>query len=103
MNIVAEYQCDKCGIIEIMQKHTAIRRKCPECKGKIERLISLPLISRMNEPRTLGSLAEKNAKKRPEKAQLSESEKKQLETKSKVDRINKMSAVEKQRYIMEGD
>jgi putative FmdB family regulatory protein len=36
-----EYQCDKCGVFEITQRITenALKR-CPTCKGKVERIIS---------------------------------------------------------------
>jgi putative FmdB family regulatory protein len=38
---IYEYKCNKCGVFEVMQgiKESALR-KCPTCKGKVERQIS---------------------------------------------------------------
>lgn len=38
---IYEYHCQKCGVIEVTQKITdkALSR-CPDCKGKIKKLIS---------------------------------------------------------------
>lgn len=39
---VYEYSCPKCGVIEAMQKITDDPlSKCPECRRKVKRLISL--------------------------------------------------------------
>jgi putative FmdB family regulatory protein len=38
---IYEYHCPKCGTFELMQRITeAPVRKCPTCKGKVERLVS---------------------------------------------------------------
>ncbi len=38
---IYEYQCVKCGTFELMQRITeSPLRKCPTCKGKVERLMS---------------------------------------------------------------
>ena len=39
-----EYECQKCGHrFELMQKMSdPPRRRCPECRGKVEKLISSP-------------------------------------------------------------
>ena len=38
---IYEYQCPKCGTFELMQRITDPPvRKCPTCKGKVERLVS---------------------------------------------------------------
>ena len=40
-----EYECDKCGRFEKIQKFSdKPLRKCPTCKGSVERLISAPAI-----------------------------------------------------------
>src|ERR1700683_1556123 len=38
---IYEYQCPKCGVVEVMQgiKEAALK-KCPNCKSKVERMIS---------------------------------------------------------------
>ena len=38
---IYEYKCHKCGVIEVMQgiKEKPLK-KCPTCKGKVERMIS---------------------------------------------------------------
>src|SRR5260221_1476057 len=38
---IYEYKCNKCGVFEVMQgiKEPSLR-KCPTCKGKVERQIS---------------------------------------------------------------
>jgi putative FmdB family regulatory protein len=38
---IYEYECPKCGVIEVIQKITEPPlKKCPDCKSKIRRLIS---------------------------------------------------------------
>jgi putative FmdB family regulatory protein len=38
---IYEYKCDKCGVFEVMQRITeSPLRKCPTCKGKVDRQIS---------------------------------------------------------------
>jgi putative FmdB family regulatory protein len=38
---IYEYTCKKCGEFEVMQRITEpTLRKCPTCKGKVERLLS---------------------------------------------------------------
>jgi len=38
---IYEYQCSKCGTFELVQRITESPiRKCPTCKGKVERLMS---------------------------------------------------------------
>jgi len=43
---IYEYQCKKCGHrFELIQKFSdAPRKRCPECRGAVERLISPPAI-----------------------------------------------------------
>ena len=38
---IYEYKCARCGVVEVMQgiKQTPLR-KCPNCKGKVEKMIS---------------------------------------------------------------
>jgi putative FmdB family regulatory protein len=39
---IYEYKCGKCGLIEVMQRITeSPLRKCPTCRGKVERQMSL--------------------------------------------------------------
>ena len=38
---IYEYKCGKCGVFEVMQRITeASLKKCPTCRGKVERQIS---------------------------------------------------------------
>jgi putative FmdB family regulatory protein len=38
---IYEYKCDKCGVFELTQRITeSALKKCPTCKGKVERIIS---------------------------------------------------------------
>ena len=38
---IYEYQCPKCGTFELVQRITeSPLKKCPTCKGKVERLVS---------------------------------------------------------------
>ena len=38
---IYEYECKKCGIIEVMQKITdASLKKCPKCKSSVRKLVS---------------------------------------------------------------
>ena len=38
---IYEYKCNKCGVVEVMQRITEpALKKCPNCKSKVERLMS---------------------------------------------------------------
>src|SRR5690242_8135043 len=38
---IYEYKCAKCGVVEVMQSiKDAPLKKCPQCKSKVERMIS---------------------------------------------------------------
>ncbi len=38
---IYEYKCDKCGVVEVMQRITdPALKKCPNCKSKVERMLS---------------------------------------------------------------
>ncbi len=38
---IYEYKCAKCGVVEVMRGiKEAPLKKCPNCKGKVERMIS---------------------------------------------------------------
>lgn len=38
---IYEYNCAKCGVFEVTQRITeSPLRKCPTCKGKVERIVS---------------------------------------------------------------
>ena len=38
---IYEYKCNKCGVVEVMQRITeAPLRKCPNCKSRVERMVS---------------------------------------------------------------
>ncbi|HVA81541.1 MAG TPA: zinc ribbon domain-containing protein [Candidatus Binataceae bacterium] len=38
---IYEYKCGKCGVVEVMQRITEpALKKCPNCKRKVERLVS---------------------------------------------------------------
>jgi putative FmdB family regulatory protein len=38
---IYEYKCSKCGVVEVMQRITeAPLKKCPNCKSKVERMMS---------------------------------------------------------------
>jgi len=38
---IYEYKCDKCGVFEVTQRITEpTLKRCPTCKGKVERMIS---------------------------------------------------------------
>src|SRR5262245_44264282 len=38
---IYEYKCNKCGVVEVMQRITEAQlKKCPNCKSKVERMVS---------------------------------------------------------------
>lgn len=105
MLVDKEYECDKCGVFSILQEHNQISKKCPKCKSKnFERRISSPAVSKLNDPRTIGSLIDRNNKRNPlsrEKAFGVDAEKK-LAAKDKFEKINRMSPEQKQKWIETG-
>jgi putative FmdB family regulatory protein len=61
-----EYICDNCGDnFEIFQKMSENpKKKCKKCnKYTLRRIFHAPILAKNNEPKTLGSLAERNSNK----------------------------------------
>ena len=113
-----EYECENCGhSFEIEQSiKDSVKKKCPECKKyKLERLISGGMCGFVRqEPTTVGQLGDANAKR--ERNSINEARAKREESKPKPEKsfynapdkkqrqkINRMSANQKYKYIMEGD
>lgn len=100
---IYEYGCQNCNhSFEIHQGvKEPVKKKCPQCKkNKLERLL-FPCMGHIDEPRTLGKLAEKNTKMN--KSRLDNPEENKRLAKRAVMReyneINKMSEKQKERYI----
>lgn len=105
MLVDKEYECDKCGIVTILQQHNQISKKCPQCKSKnFERRISSPALAKLNEPRTIGALIDQNNKKNPltrEKTFGPDMQKK-LDAQERFNKINNMSPEQKKKWIETG-
>lgn len=136
MLVTYEYECTNCG--EFYSEDRTIsdyrengpRKKCKNCKKlKLERIISKPLVSKMAEPKTVGSLAEENYRKNKSKIEEEarirkderynnireraakngvelpkdrpEPKKSPHETKTDAE-VNKMTQERKVKYMMEG-
>lgn len=72
---IYEYQCKDCGFrFERLQKVTDRRvRTCPECKGKVERLVSAPAIQFKGEGWYITDYSDKGKEaKKAEKAEKGE-------------------------------
>lgn len=104
-NVIKEYLCPNCNIIEIFQSHNKTSKKCPTCKAKIEQLISRPLISKDGAPKTVGGLIDRNNKKNPierEKVMGVGIEKK-LAAESKMRKLGNASPEQIKKYIETGN
>lgn len=102
--VTKEYDCPKCGLIEIFQSHKEQSKKCPTCKSPIERIISKPLIAKDSAPRTIGSQIDLNNKRNPlsrEKAFGVGAEKK-LKEQERMRKIQNLTPEGKQRFIEKG-
>jgi putative FmdB family regulatory protein len=108
-----DYECEQCGEFEVTQKFGAAPIKnCPHCKGKeVERLISGGLhVFVRGEATTIGQTAERNTKKL---GTYELEEKRRYITKppghtgtlekDTYNKLGKMNAEQKQRYIMDGE
>ena len=105
-NVIKEYECTKCGPIEIIQLHTEISKKCPTCKSPIERVLSVPLISKDGGPKTVGMLLEKNNRKAPLKREKVMGEmgvtEKKLEKEAHMRKLANASPQQVKRYVETG-
>lgn len=104
--VIKEFHCEKCdNTFEDHVKHTVRSKKCPTCKTKCESLISLPSISKMGGPRTVGALMEQNNKKNPlskEKALGSKEDLKKMEHQKHMKDLARMTPEQTKRYIETG-
>lgn len=96
-----EYKCELCEHqFEIFQGlKDPVLLKCPECAGTIERQI-FPVMGRV-KGQTLGSLAEKNTKRRGTSLQ-NETESKRLALKERTrerNAINRMTPAQQKKFI----
>ena len=105
MLVIKEYECENCGIFEELQSHNKVHKKCPTCKStNIERLISKPLLSKDNAPRTIGSQIDQNNRRNPltrEKIFGVGAEKK-LEKESYYKKIAGLTGAAKERFLKDG-
>lgn len=103
-----EFRCDSCDPVfdfEKIVKHTVRSTKCPKCGSKSESLISLPSVSKMADPRTVGSLIERNNKRNPltrEKIVGSQEDMKKADQQKHMRDLTRMTPEQKQRYIETG-
>ena len=108
---IYEYECQACfHRFEIEQKvKDKPKKRCPSCnKNKLERLISQTLGFVHGDINTIGQLSDKNAK-RMGKYKLSEIEAKKNESEGPTKKrrelhkkINKMTPLQKKKFIYEG-
>ncbi len=109
-----EYDCPKCGVIEIRHVMSMTKRKCPECGAKIERLIGIPILSKMGDARTIKGQMDKNSdketvgerdarlQKQNELAPMTEKEKQDKAYGDKVQKLSRMNEDQATRYIEQG-
>ena len=115
-----DYQCSNCGheLCDVKQSiHDKPKVRCPQCnKHKLERVVHGGLMTIVKEVKTIGQLADSNYK--ANKSKIDEEHAKKAEIKEKQeakdrpwyhdkngpsrDKINKMTPLQKQRYVMEG-
>lgn len=105
MLVEKEYRCENCGDFTEIQKHTETYERCPRCESReIDRLISLPIMSKDNSPRTLGAQIDLNNKRNPlsrEKALNGQTEKK-TKYQEKISKISRLDNEQKKRYVEKG-
>lgn len=101
--VIKNYECPKCGDIEITQLHKTISKKCPTCKSEIERVLTAPLVAKDSSPKTVGGLIDLNNrnKRRREKAMGDVTEKK-LEKESHMRKLANASPQQVKRYVETG-
>ena len=63
--VIKEYNCSKCGDLEIAQSHLETSTICPDCGSEIDRVLSAPLFVKDGSPKTVGGLLDKNNKRNP--------------------------------------
>lgn len=104
-NVIKEYQCSKCDVkFEVFQNHKETTRKCKTCGGKVEQVISVPLVSKMGGPRTIGTQIEQNNKKNPltrEKIFGVDAEKK-IKAQERMQKIQRLSGDGLKNFIEKG-
>lgn len=113
---VYDYECAYCGheLKDVVQSIKAAPLfRCPECKtNALARVIYAPMVF-VKDTKTIGQLADKNAK--TNKSKIQEQKAKDLESQPKeyvpaykkdqqvsTKQINKMTQKQKEKYIMEG-
>ena len=107
-----DYACNNCGFRQqdlYQSINDESHKGCPRCKKQtFERLISGGLMAFVvQEPSTLGQLADKNTKKNKSQIEEAVAMKRESEPQqpdiSHRKKINKMTPEQKRKYIMEGD
>jgi putative FmdB family regulatory protein len=87
---IYEYQCTNCGrTVEEMQRITdEPLQKCPFCKGKLRRLISLTSFQLKGTGWYATDYKDKGKKAKAEKPTAKSSEKKEIKTGTKTDKTS---------------
>lgn len=105
MIVIKNYRCPKCGEYEVDENHNETHKKCKICKKeKVERLLTAPIVAKDGEPRTVGSLIDRNNKRNPltREKQFGDLNSKKLEKQSRFNKINKLSPEQKKTFIETG-
>lgn len=105
MIVIKTYRCDNCGEYEVPEHHNETHDICELC-GQLpaERIITAPIVAKDGEPRTVGSLIERNNKRNPltREKQFGDLTEKKLEKQSRFQKINKLSPEQKKKFIETG-
>lgn len=114
--MIYQYECENGHFVEVTQSiHDEALTKCPTCQGKTERVITGGL-GFMGDPKTIGSLAERNVSKMGYYERDAHFEPEKRKAQEKKDRapwwrkgttgpnkdLNKLTDAQKEKYIMEG-
>lgn len=101
--VIKNYECPKCGEIEITQSHKTVSKKCPTCKSQIERLLTAPLVAKDSAPKTVGGLIDLNNKnKRKRDGAMGGVTEKKLEKESHMRKLANASPQQVKRYVETG-
>lgn len=122
MSVRRDYVCTECSyIFEHQHKSVSdkLKKRCPNCgKKKLETYFGNYQVTGYvyNDPTTFQHQAERNSKKKPHLAELhKEHQKQDFEAKTgmdyeeskkeaeKINKINKMSPEQQEKYLMTGD
>jgi putative FmdB family regulatory protein len=91
--MIYEYQCKKCGVFEVLQSNYEALNRCPSCKSRIHKLVSLSSFQLKGEGWTKKELLNYKVEQIEKKLEIEEQEEDRNIAKARKKKVDEIMQV----------